>query len=239
MRIRKPVTLDRIAIAATAAFIRYGYGRARIHQVAESAGVGPGTIYLYAEDKEALFELALLRALESPLVAQPALPYRKTETAELRKVIDSSLHQIAQFPQLWVAAQRRDVGPDGLEEYHGILLELIAWLRRYRSAVLLAERNRLDWPELAELFQRNIWSDLHRRLTTHLGVRMRAGQLAALGDPSTVARFTVDALVAFLVTGPLGDAAGSLPGGDDFLADLAASPVESSRHRLPFPSQPR
>ena len=105
--------------------------------------------------------------------------------------------------------------------------------------VLLAERNRLDWPELDEQFQRNIWSDVHRRLTAHLGVRMRAGQLAPIGDPATVARFTLDALVAFLVTGPVGGAPGDPPGGDDFLADLAGSPVLGSGHRLPFPTQAR
>ncbi len=199
---RDPTRIDEIATAAAEAFIEFGYFRAKVHRIADRAKVGPGTVYLYAQDKESLFELALLRALESPLAANPVLPYRRTHPRSRRQLIESCLREVAQFPQLWVAAQRRNIS-ESAKEYHGILLELCAWMRRYRSLILLTERNRVDWPDLAELFHQVIWSDLHHRLTAYLATRMRTGHLVPVGDPAAVARYTLDALVATLVLGPL------------------------------------
>src|SRR5688572_11787355 len=95
MRTRHPAKLDAIIAAATSVFIDHGYGRAKVHQIAERGRVGPGTVYLYAEDKEALFELALLRALESPIVAHPSLPYAKTNDRSRRQLVEECLREIS------------------------------------------------------------------------------------------------------------------------------------------------
>lgn len=222
-RTRPPNRLDQIVSGATRAFIDLGYHRAKIHHIADQAGVGPGTVYLYAEDKEALFELAVLRSLESPIVAHPILPYRKTAAPGQRQLLTDCLHEVAQFPQLWVAAQRRE--PREAEaEYSGILLELVRWIRRYRNAILLSDRNRVDWPPLAQLFDRVVWNDLHQRLTSYLDSRMRGHLLAPIGDPAAVARFALDGLVAALATGPVG-LEGAMLDTDDLLVRLAAAPV--------------
>ena len=236
-RKRDPARIDVIVAAATQAFVEFGFARTKIHRVADAARVGPGTIYLYAEDKEALFELALLRALESPIVASPNLPYQKTDPNARRALFDDCLKEVSHFPQLWVAAQRRDI-TDGRDEYHGILLEICRWIRRYRLAILLADRNKLDWPLVAEQFDAVVWSDLHRRLTSYLGSRIRTGLLAPAGDPAMIARFTLDALIAVLVTGPL-----SLPtelgGADEAIVALVGAALVGSGDRLPLPPHPR
>lgn len=221
-RERDPGRIDDIAKAAAEAFIEFGYFRAKIHQIADRAKVGPGTVYLYAQDKESLFELALLRALESPLAANPILPYRRTHPRARRQLIEGCLREVAQFPQLWVAAQRRNIS-ESVQEYHGILLELCAWMRRYRSLILLTERNRVDWPDLVELFEHVIWSDLHHRLTSYLATRMRAGYLTPVGDPAAVARHTLDALVATLVLGPLAPTIGTQE--DELIVTLVSAAV--------------
>ena len=219
---RDPTRIDDIAAAAADAFIEFGYFRAKIHQIADRAKVGPGTVYLYAQDKESLFELALLRALESPLAANPILPYRRTHPRARRQLIEACLREVAQFPQLWVASQRRNI-VESIQEYHGILLELCVWMRRYRALILLTERNRVDWPDLAELFQQVIWSDLHHRLTAHLATRMRTGHLTPVGDPAAVARHTLDTLVATLVLGPLAPKIGTQE--DELIVTLVSAAV--------------
>ena len=201
-RPRDPFKLDQIASAAAWDFATVGFDRARISRIADRARVGPGTLYLYVEDKEALFELALLRSLESPLVANPALPFRKSPAGARVRLIDDCLHEIAHFPQLWVANQRRSV-TDAVEEYDGILLEMTRWLIRYRGAVALAERNRTDRPELGNSFDRVVWGDLHQRLTTYIATRIRTGHLRPAGPPAALARFTIDALIAATVSGPV------------------------------------
>ncbi|MGH7562351.1 MAG: TetR/AcrR family transcriptional regulator, partial [Gemmatimonadales bacterium] len=56
--------IDDIADAGTDVFARRGFAPARIGEIAQIARVGLGTVYLYAEGKEALFDLALRRAFE-------------------------------------------------------------------------------------------------------------------------------------------------------------------------------
>ncbi len=236
-RVRDPIRIDIIVEAATWAFTTLGFARAKIHQVADRARVGPGTVYLYAEDKEALFELALLRALESPVVANPTLPYRKTPPASFGRLIEDCIHEVAHFPQLWVASQRRE-HEGSATEYYGVLLELCRWLRRYHSVVLLAERNRIDWPQLSTSLERVVWADLQRRLTGYLSARMRTGHLVSIADPAMVARFTIDSLVASLVTGPIMSPAGARPRDDESLARLVAAPLIGSGDRVPLPPHP-
>lgn len=237
-RRRDPSKLDQIALAATWAFATAGFDRARISRIADRAGVGPGTLYLYVEDKEALFELSLLRSLESPLVANPALPYRKSPPGAGLRLIDDCLHEVAHFPQLWVANQRRSV-TDAVEEYDGILLEMVRWLKRYRGAVALAERNRADRPELGQSFDRVVWVDLHQRLTTYIATRIRTGHLQPAGPPAALARFTIDALIAATVSGPVAATQAETTVsavGDDVLVRWVGAALRGSGNGLPFPA---
>ncbi|MBM2576306.1 TetR/AcrR family transcriptional regulator [Jannaschia sp. Os4] len=63
-----------IVDAALATFLRDGFEGTRMIDVARSAGVAKGTIYLYFPTKEALFEGVLTDALGSPLGAIDAMP---------------------------------------------------------------------------------------------------------------------------------------------------------------------
>ena len=202
MRTRNPANLDRIVTAATVEFIERGFRGTKIYRVAERARVGPGTIYLYVEDKEALFELVLRRALEDPSVAHPSLPFMKSSERQQLAGIAQGLTTISHFPQLWVASQRRQIS-DAAREYEGILRELFRWLHRYRDAILLVDGRRLDRPELRQLFDRIVWRDLTRRLTDYVSTRVRTGHFEPEGDPALLARFLLDSLLAFVVTGPV------------------------------------
>ncbi|NQY14646.1 MAG: TetR/AcrR family transcriptional regulator [Henriciella sp.] len=53
--------------AALAVFSRVGYAAAKIDDVAEEAGVSKGTVYLYFESKEALFE-GMVKAKMVPMI---------------------------------------------------------------------------------------------------------------------------------------------------------------------------
>jgi AcrR family transcriptional regulator len=237
-RRRDPARLDRIVAAASKTFIEYGYERAKIHRIADTATISPGTIYLYVADKKALFELSLLRALESPRVAHPYLPYHPTDPAELDRMVAECLAEISHFPQLWVATQVRKP-TEARREYVGILLEISRWIRRYHTAILIADRNQLDWPTISQLFERIVWADLHQRLTGYLSSRFRAGLLYPATDPPLVARVSLDALVAVLATGPLRPPTDLPPAGDDAVVGLLAAGVIGSGNRDPLPTQPR
>lgn len=221
-RKKSATRLDAIVAAAAAAFAESGFAKANVQAIANSASVSAGSVYQYTEDKEALFELVALRALESPRVAVPTLPYRKASAANRQRLIDDCIVQIANFPQLWLGAQRRE--HDGsIAEFSGILLEIATWMTRYRAAIVLAERNRADWPELADGFDRIVWFDLTRRLVAYAGPRMRSGALAAVAEPALLARFMLDALLASLVLRPVGVPVPARPGDLEVLVRLAGA----------------
>src|SRR5579864_3725234 len=74
-RMARKQTGDRAAQlieCATKVFMGVGYRRAQIADIAREMGVAPGTIYLYVESKEALFELVLQRAIAGDAFTFPA-----------------------------------------------------------------------------------------------------------------------------------------------------------------------
>src|SRR3954466_7558175 len=66
---------DQLAARATDVFIEQGYRRTQMADVADAMGVAKGTLYLYVESKEALFDLACRYAdAEPPLTRPDVLP---------------------------------------------------------------------------------------------------------------------------------------------------------------------
>ena len=90
--------------AALAVFSRVGYAAAKIDDVAEEAGVSKGTVYLYFDSKEQLFE-GMVKAKMSPMrnnVASLAIDPDQSATDRLKqhlrffytKVLDTDRRQI-------------------------------------------------------------------------------------------------------------------------------------------------
>jgi AcrR family transcriptional regulator len=185
--------LDEIANAATSVFIRHGFGPARVADIAREAGVGPGTVYLYAEGKDALFDLALRRAFEDPTLLNPTLPHPAATRSATADHLWRCLQNAAHFPMLWLGAESpRPAEPRA--EIHGIIAELYAWLRRYATGIQLAERCAPDWPEIERLFHRRFWRGGVRRVGDYLARRSREGVLVLRYDPHAAAHLVVEAL---------------------------------------------
>lgn len=185
--------VDKIADASTEIFIRHGYSQAKITQIAAQARVGPGTIYLYAASKEALFDLAIRRALQDPTVWSITLPHPSPGPGAVADAVWRCLQNAAHFPQLWLAAESPppdDVG----SEVRGIVLELYGWLHRYRRAIELIERSAMDWPDVGQVFHRRFWRGGIRRIADYLARRVREGAIPARGDALAAAHLVVESL---------------------------------------------
>ena len=70
-RSRSQATLERLHEAARDVLARQGFAGARVGQVARRAGVAHGTVYGYADGKEALLLLALSGGALPPLGRLP------------------------------------------------------------------------------------------------------------------------------------------------------------------------
>src|SRR6185503_7216559 len=67
--------LSRLVEVATSVFIEQGFRHTRMDDVADALGVAKGTLYLYVESKEALFDL-VCRSADAPFETLPTLPLR-------------------------------------------------------------------------------------------------------------------------------------------------------------------
>lgn len=192
-RVRPQDRIDKIADAATATFIRNGYTPARISQIAELAKVGPGTIYLYAAGKEALYDLAIRRALEDPTVWTLILPHPAPAPGAVADALWRCLQNAAHFPQLWLAGESPP--PTNVAaEVHGIVLELYRWLHRYRRAIELVERTATDWPDVAQVFYRRFWRGGIHRVADYLARRVGEGVIPPRGEGLAAALLVVESL---------------------------------------------
>jgi AcrR family transcriptional regulator len=192
-RTRAPNRIDHIADAATEVFILQGYTQAKIAQIAERARVGPGTIYLYAAGKEALFDLALRRALEDPTVWTLTLPHPTPAPGAVSDALWRCLQNAAHFPQLWLAAESHPP-TDRVAEVEGIIRELYRWLHRYRRAIELVGKTGGDWPALSQIFHKRFWRGGVRRLADYLQRRGREGILPARSDYLAAAHLVIESL---------------------------------------------
>jgi AcrR family transcriptional regulator len=192
-RKRPPRRLDSIADAATEIFIRQGFSRTGVANIASAAKVAPGTIYLYAESKDALYDLALRRAFEDPTVWTLALPHPAPAPGAVASDLWRCLQNAAHFPQLWLATDSPPPA-DIHRELSGIIAELYGWLHRYRRGIKLVERTGDDWPDVAQVFERRFWRGGVRRVADYLERRIRERVLAEVADSHAMAHLFVQTL---------------------------------------------
>ncbi len=89
----REATRQRILHQAAGEFARLGFDQANINTIAEQAGIGKGTIYLYFENKRELF-LAMLRSIAHTQLAsiRTALATKNTLAIRLERLFRAFAH---------------------------------------------------------------------------------------------------------------------------------------------------
>jgi AcrR family transcriptional regulator len=163
--------------AALAVFCRQGFERSQVADVAKAMGVAVGTIYLYVESKEALFDLVVRHtALDDPawldrLEIPVKTPVPGATVAFLRDVFGRP----DQWPALdAVLAKKRAADPRA--ELKAVLREQYELMRRHRMGLLLLTRSAPEFPGLVEVFVLGLRSELLARFERYIESRVAAGQ---------------------------------------------------------------
>jgi AcrR family transcriptional regulator len=196
-----------IVNAAITLFMRRGFAATRMEMIAEEAGVAPGTLYLYAAGKDALFDLALRAAFGEPVPRAPALPHRLPDR---ESVIDSTWRLVrdrARFPVLGGAASLPPVD-DVAAELDSIVTEFYDWLARYWRGIRIVEKCALEWPELSTFFYAELRRGGLDRLERYLEGRASEGRLRAMPDYAVAARVILETVSFFAMhrhTAPYSD----------------------------------
>ena len=176
--------------------MRRGYAATRMEMIAEEAGVAPGTLYLYASGKNALFDLALHAAFHEPRADPDSGPYRLPDRASVIEATWRLVRERARFPRLERAAGLPEVEDAGAE-FEEVVVELYDWLARYWRGIRMVEKCALEWPELSMFFYRELRRGGLNLLERYLEGRAREGRLRTMPDAAVAARVVLETVSFF------------------------------------------
>ncbi len=195
-RRRDPNRLRDLIQAASNVFLAKGYRQAQVADVARAMGIASGTIYLYVESKEALFDLVIRTTMEPDVLDIVwAFPIKARSDQSILQFIEATLEKEARFPML--EKGHRSPTRDAKHELEAIVRELFRRTSQRWLALKLLERCAADWPQLAELWFGNHRPRLLRQLAQYLNRRMAERKLRKSPDVATTARLILEMVVAF------------------------------------------
>lgn len=181
--------LQRLVEVATDVFIDQGFRHTRMDDVAQALGVAKGTVYLYVESKEALFDL-VCRAADRPFEAPKELPVKSPPAGATTRYIVERLAAGQVMPALGDAlAGRKRETPDEIAAIVGDIYDALA---RNRVGIKLVDRSARDIAELGKIWFGDGRGFLVETLTQYLQARVRAGRVRSALDVPVAARFIVE-----------------------------------------------
>jgi AcrR family transcriptional regulator len=194
-----PDRLMQLVDCATRVFIEQGYRRTQMADVAEALGVAKGTVYLYVESKDALFDL-VIRCADGgqPLPSLSALPLATPAPGATVAYVRQRLAAGQDLPLLAAALRRTRVG-DVRAELAAVVGELYDALAQHRCGIKLVDRSAVDHPQLAALWFEGARGGMRTALSTYLEARIRRGLLTPVPDVAIAARLLLETVVFWAV----------------------------------------
>ena len=195
-----PERFDQLVRTAAEVFIRNGYRRTQMADVAEALGVAKGTVYLYVESKEALFDVVARHIDEiGPIPCPKTLPVKTPSAASTLRVIRERISAQARIAPLERALAARRPPRDASGELEEIVLAAYDVILRNRHGIKLIDRSAVDRPDLAALWFEGGRAGLMTGLAAYLRTRIVAGALRPVTDIDTAARAAVEILAFWAV----------------------------------------
>lgn len=139
---------EQIAEAAIACFSELGYRRTQVADIAKQMGAAAGTLYLYAQSKEALLHLAVMRLCGASFDELP-VPFPTPPMTETANLLRARIVERGHWGKL-TALLAGDAVPTEAD-FAEIGSEVYDRLAAERRTIWLIDRCSLDIPELAEV----------------------------------------------------------------------------------------
>ncbi len=184
---------------ATKVFIRQGYRRTQMEDVARELGVAKGTLYLYVASKEALFFAALVGAIPGPVEWAPTdYPIQSPDSDTLLGWIRESIDDAVSLPTLRDALQQPEV-EHPRDELRAILEELYDLLYANRIVIKLIDRCSVDFPELGKIWFSTARVQEFVTLMQYFDARIQAGHLRSVPDLPIATRIVLETLAFWAI----------------------------------------
>lgn len=193
---KKLKQLESIIDASIRVFSARGYRQTQMSHIANEMGIAPGTMYLYFESKEVLFNFLLKRIFtNSPDLETVELPIRATSDDF---GIHSAKNAFASSGAIIVHAIGKKNVRDARGEFETIIRSLFTTLASYRQGITISLQSSLSWPEHA-IFYTGVVKDFLVTLTTYLNQRIKSGQMRKVPNVDASARFILETVAWFAV----------------------------------------
>lgn len=194
-----PDRFQQLVDCATRVFIAQGYARTQMADVAEAMGIAKGTLYLYVESKEALYDLVLRCADAQDSFETPAkLPLPTPKPGATVQYVRKRLRDQVPLPSLLTALGRERVA-DAPAELAAIVREIYGTLSRNRHAIKLGDGSAQFHPDLAAVWFEGGRGTLVEALARYLETRIRRKLFRAVPDVNVAARVIVETIVTWAV----------------------------------------
>jgi len=191
--------LSQLVKHATEVFIDRGYNDTQMEDIASSLGVAKGTLYVYVESKEALFDLVARCADRiTSFEPVPRLPIPTPKRGATLAYIQKRLAQNQNLPAL-VTALNRTRAVCVRKEFQEIVRELYDTVERNRQGLKLLDRSAKDLPQRAGLWVEGSRGGLVAALTQYLNREIRKGTMRQVTDITVAARLIVETIVFWAV----------------------------------------
>ena len=193
-----PERFGRLVEVATETFIARGYRMTQMADVADALGVAKGTVYLYVESKEALFDAVLRFADEHATPSPPTLPWKtRGEHATVAYVRERLASEASELVLIRALGRPRPASASA--ELSEIVRDLYRRMARNRKRLKLVDRCALDHPELAAVwFHEGRWAQ-HAALAHYFQRRITEGALRPVTSASIAARFVLETIAFWAI----------------------------------------
>jgi len=187
-RIRKLVE------AGTEVFITaQSYQRTQMDDVAKALGVSKGTVYLYVESKQALFDLCVRHADAPEALADStiALPHRSPDARETLEFVQAQLAGDEALGEMLALLSEGECNDAGQTLEHIVRL-LYRTLLAHRRSIKLVEAAAQDHPGLSEVWYPNARGQLLQVLLPFVERNIQSGAFRRVPNPAMAARHLIE-----------------------------------------------
>lgn len=193
----QPRPLSEIAEACVRVFISKGFRTAGISDVAKALKLSHGAVYTYADSKQALLYLALLRVLDPSALDSMELPVKAPSPEALVATVEGWAAGQSGFDRLSKLLLRQPGEASAQEELGEIVEEIYDVIAQNRVVLSVFEGCSEDLPALAQWYFVERRRALFAALAQFLEARISAGLLRPVPDIPTAARFIIESIAWF------------------------------------------
>ena len=194
---KKVRQLTRIIESSIKLFSARGYRQTQMSNIAKDMGISPGTLYLYFESKEALFEFVLKYIFLKQDFDEISFPIKSSSNDFGFKILEKEFKSKKPFAQLNEIVHREYV-ENVAEEFENIIRTLFSTLSTYRSGVTIMLNSVINWPQLTTFYV-NVVTDYLELLSDYLSLRINQGLIEKVPDAPAAARFILESTAWFAI----------------------------------------